>query len=61
MDHISDTQLGMTGDEAMTMIDSAATATAEGRMPALYRLAGVTRTYRQKGRVVNARSRPGTS
>jgi putative ABC transport system ATP-binding protein len=54
MDHIADTRIGTTGDEQMTMIDSGAPTAAHDSIPPLYRLAGVTRTYRQKGRVVNA-------
>ena len=38
----------------MTMIDSAVPGAVQDSIPPLYRLAGVTRTYRQKGRVVNA-------
>ena len=38
----------------MTMIDSAVPGPAQDSIPPLYRLAGVTRTYQQKGRVVNA-------
>ena len=38
----------------MTMIDSAVPGPAQDSIPPLYRLAGVTRTYQQKGLVVNA-------
>ncbi|NLP82333.1 ABC transporter ATP-binding protein [Microbacterium sp. CFH 90308] len=38
----------------MTMIDTPSPATPDAAPPALYRLTGATRTYRQKGRVVSA-------
>ncbi|MFT4136715.1 ABC transporter ATP-binding protein [Microbacterium sp.] len=38
----------------MTMIDDTAVAAGEGAAQPIFRLAGVTRTYTQKGRVVNA-------
>ncbi|WP_205791700.1 ABC transporter ATP-binding protein [Microbacterium sulfonylureivorans] len=38
----------------MTMLDPEATTQTDAAPPALYRLAGVTRTYRQKDRVVKA-------
>lgn len=38
----------------MTMIDSQAAGMTDAAPPALYRLAGVTRTYRQKDRIVKA-------
>ena len=38
----------------MTMIDTASTTAPDAAAPALYRLTGVTRTYRQKDRVVKA-------
>ena len=38
----------------MTMIDTASTTAPDAAAPALYRLTGVTRTYRQKVRVVKA-------
>ena len=38
----------------MTMIDTAPAADADATAPALYRLTGVTRTYRQRDRLVKA-------
>ncbi len=43
-----------TGEPTMTMLDPEATTQTDAAPPALYRLAGVTRTYRQKDRVVKA-------
>jgi putative ABC transport system ATP-binding protein len=43
-----------TGEASMTMIDTGLDTGADAASPALYRLAGVTRTYRQKDRVVKA-------
>ncbi len=54
MDHTQDTRIATTGDEEMTMIDTAAENAEQHSIPPLYRLAGVTRTYQQKDRVVRA-------
>jgi putative ABC transport system ATP-binding protein len=43
-----------TGDDEMTMIDTAAAAAPDAAPDPLYRLAGVTRTYKQKDRIVKA-------
>src|SRR5688572_19740591 len=43
-----------TGEEAMTMIETAPAAGSDAAPQVLYRLTDVTRTYEQKGRIVKA-------